>query len=391
LKTNNQLIKILPVAAFIFLAIVLVSNASIKTAGAQSAFQTWNMVVISGSGSHSGTLNVLSTGDFTSSGFTGSTSQGTYDISIEGYMSGSTISFTETASYDGGNGYIYASGDGSLNSDFPSATYASGTMSGTITDPYGERSFSMDWTATKTSGESGSGGQDTLDSSYFMDTMLPFLAIGVVSICVVGVILVVRHTVVSKQAKSGLQMQASMGPYRKDAPPQMRQTHPTGPQYGQPNPPPPMQDTVIPPPITMDNGIPITGTGASVVPPDLGGLPFLNGVWGPDRVNLTWGTPQFDPSKYALLGYDISQQTFGPTSTAAQSISIGRLPAGSNATNIQPFNQTYRWNTGGDIAGYRVDPVFAHITPQGQVTSQFHYGGLGIRIGQPFGTFGVGP
>jgi hypothetical protein len=67
---------------------------------------------------------------------------------------------------------------------------------------------------------------------------------------------------------------------------------------------------------------------------------------------------------------------------------IGRAPAGVNQTNIQPINQTYRWNTGGDIAGYRVDPVYGQLNGNGQIISQFRSGGLSIRMGQPSGILG---
>jgi hypothetical protein len=75
-----------------------------------------------------GTINVQSNGDFTSSGFTGSTPSGSYPISVEGFMSGTTVSLTLTASYDSGNGQINGYGEGTLNEKFPSATSASGTI-----------------------------------------------------------------------------------------------------------------------------------------------------------------------------------------------------------------------------------------------------------------------
>jgi len=100
------------------------------------------------------------------------------------------------------------------------------------------------------------------------------------------------------------------------------------------------------------------------------------------KATLAWGTPQFDWLKYVLLGYDISQMTYGPASTAAQDILLFRTPSGSNATIIQPFNQTYRWNTSGDIGGFRVDPVYGELSPQGQVGPSFRYGGSSIRVGQ---------
>ena len=164
---TNKITKILLATRIVVLSVILVIAVPIHTVAAQSTFQTWNMVVTSESGSHSGTLNVLSTGDFTSTGFTGSTSQGSYDISEVGTMSGSSITFTETASYDSGNGYIYGSGDGTLNAAFPYATTASGTISGTISDPLGDRSYSLSFTATKTSGGSGNGGISTSGSDIF--------------------------------------------------------------------------------------------------------------------------------------------------------------------------------------------------------------------------------
>ena len=380
-------------ALIIILSSFLIFSLSIHTVGAQS-YQTWSVTVSSSGGSHTGTLNVDSNGDFTASGFTGSSSSGTYTIYVNGYMSGSSISFTESASYDGGSGQISGNGDGTLNAQFPSATYASGTISGTISDPLGTRSFTMSFTASKTSGGGGGGGGGDIFSGGIDDTTL--VIAGAVSIVfVVLVVSVARGSAASRKAKERQRMQASMGPMHHQAPPQMRESHPRNYQYGQPNPPTIQGSTIqggmIPPPISMDNGIPITGQGASVAPIELGSLPFLNALWEPGKASLSWGTPQFDQSKYALLGYDLYQQTYGPTNTAAQSILMGRVPPGTNGTVVQPFNQTYQWNTGGDVAGFRVDPVFGQLNGQGQVVNQFHFGGLGVKVGQPFGTFGVGP
>ncbi len=115
------------------------------------------MTVNSGGSSYSGTLYVDSNGDFTSSGFRGSTPSGSYTINVEGYFVGSTMYVTESASYDSGGGEIYGSGQGDLNADFPAATYASGSISGTISDGLGARSFTVTFTATRTSG-GGNGG-----------------------------------------------------------------------------------------------------------------------------------------------------------------------------------------------------------------------------------------
>ncbi len=40
---------------------------------------------------------------------------------------------------------------------------------------------------------------------------------------------------------------------------------------------------------------------------------------------------------------------------------VDRLGSESRYWN-GPFNQTYRWNSGGDIQGYRVDALFKEIS-----------------------------
>ena len=372
-KEVKNLIKI---SLFVIFAI----SISIPLAYAES-YQTWSMVVTSNSGSYYGTLNVDSDGYFTASGFTGHTDSGTYSISVEGYMSGTYISFTESASYSGG--YISGTGEGTLNAAFPSATSASGTISGTISDPLGTRSFSMSFTATKTGGGDGSFELGGTPVSWAIAAI-----VGIFVFSAIAAAISHNHSVQKKR-----QMQASMGPIRQEAPVQWRSSRPMNPQYGTPDSPymqtpsTGIQGSLTPSPITMDNGVLITGQGASVEPQ---WLPWLTANWAPDAVTLNWTEPQFDRSRYVLLGYDISQQTYGPTSTAAQSIFRGRVPPNSTSTTI-PFNQTYQWNTNGDIAGFRVDPVFGQITPQGQISQPFRTGGIGIRIGEPFGTFGIGP
>ena len=368
----------------ILLTSIVIFTVFAFTVKAQSTFQTWEMVATTEGGSYSGTLNVQSDGDFTSSGFTGSTPSGSYPIDVEGLMSGTSVSLTITAYYDSGNGQIYGSGDGTLNAKFPSATYASGTISGTISDPLGARSFSMSWTATRTSGGSGGGGGLGLFNGDSTVAFVPFIIAGAVGIALVGVsVAVVKFS----KAKRRQRMQNVLDNKKNKEIVQWRESHPRNYQYQQPPPPetqtsPGIQGSLNPQPITSDQGVPITGEGISVVPPWLGTLPFLNGVWEPGRATLTWGTPQFDRSKYVLLGYDISQITYGPASTAAQDILLFRAAPGSNATIIQPFNQTYRWNTSGDIGGFRVDPVYGELNPQGQVGAQFRYGGSSIRVGQ---------
>jgi len=112
----------------------------------QSTVQIWEIVDETG---HAATLTVDSNGNFSGSGWVGSTPSGTYDIPItNGVMSGTTMSFRTSASYESGQGTITGTGSGTLNEPFPFAKSASGVWSGTISDPLGTRNFSIKWTAT---------------------------------------------------------------------------------------------------------------------------------------------------------------------------------------------------------------------------------------------------
>ena len=114
-----------------------------------STVQIWEIVDEAG---HTAILTVDSNGNFTGSGWVGKTPSGSYDIPItNGIMSGTSMSFHTSASYDGGQGTISGIGSGRLNEPFPFATSASGVWSGTISDPLGTRNFSVKWTATKVS------------------------------------------------------------------------------------------------------------------------------------------------------------------------------------------------------------------------------------------------
>ena len=68
-------------ALIIFLMSLAIFPIFVCTVKAQSTFQTWEMAATVEGGSYSGTINVQSNGDFTSSGFTGSTPSGSYPIS----------------------------------------------------------------------------------------------------------------------------------------------------------------------------------------------------------------------------------------------------------------------------------------------------------------------
>jgi hypothetical protein len=311
-------------------------------------------------------------------------------------MSGSAITFTETASYDGGNGYIYGNGVGTLNAAFPGATSASGTISGTISDPLGDRSYSMDFTATLTSGQSNNGGASNSGSDFFSSLGAAFGATGA-NVAVMGALILAGCIAFPIAMIGGIAVvkrkRRRSGSTQKSKGAKLPYSHPTG--YTVSPPPPPAQSNTFGPSADTigPGGVSIGGPGASVGSPPLGALSFLNGDWlTPGQVTLSWDKPSYDPTKYNLVGYDVYQQTYVATSTSPTSIQIGSTPTlGPNTTQTtQPFIQTYNHSTGGNIVGYRVNPVFQEITPQG-LGPTFHSGGIGIRVGQPYGTLGVGP
>ena len=88
----------------------------------------------------------------------------------------------------------------------------------------------------------------------------------------------------------------------------------------------------------------------------------LRSAWQPGQVNLSWERPPFDPEKFELMGYEVIRLEFDGSNTVASRgppVQLGPDSTGCTA----PYNQTYRWNTGGDIEGYRVDALFRDLHP----------------------------
>jgi hypothetical protein len=305
------------------------------------------------------------------------------EISVEG----SSNRFSGSVDDWGGVSFTGPSPEGTLTATFTGTIDSDGSGSGSWTDGINRGN----WYVTRT------GGGDLDFGSIDPVAAGVALAAGII---VFAVIYGAYKNNVAKRKSGQTQSIAPKGSLK--LPHRYPETRPVNPQYSQPpspsglqGPGEPVTDGVsvdalgnpLPPPIDMDNGTPIYEGRPMVAPVDMGSLPFLNATWQPGLASLEWQTPQFDSSKYRLVGYDISQQMYGPNSTAPQSINLTRLGPNANNVNITPFNQTYNWSTGGDTAGFRVDPVFQQIGAPGQ----FHSGGLGVRVGEPFGTFGVGP
>jgi hypothetical protein len=107
---------------------------------------------------------------------------------------------------------------------------------------------------------------------------------------------------------------------------------------------------VPPPPRSPPTGI---STQAQGLPDRLN----LRSEWANQRVSISWNELQYDGSRYELQGFEITQLYFDGSSTSANRTIVDRLGPESRNWN-GPFNQTYRWNSGGDIQGYRVDALF---------------------------------
>ena len=101
--------------------------------------------------------------------------------------------------------------------------------------------------------------------------------------------------------------------------------------------------------------------GLDVAPSGLPDRLVVQSSWGNGRVDLAWESLQYDPERYELVGYEIVRLRYDGTSTAPSRSVMERLPPGSSGWT-GPFEQTYRWNTGGDLEGYRVDALFRDLS-----------------------------
>jgi len=88
----------------------------------------------------------------------------------------------------------------------------------------------------------------------------------------------------------------------------------------------------------------------------------LRSAWQAGQVDLSWERPPFDPEKYELMGYEVTQLFYDGSSTVPSRGAPVRFGPDSTGCTA-PFDQTYRWNTGGDVNGYRVDALFRDLHP----------------------------
>ena len=106
--------------------------------------------------------------------------------------------------------------------------------------------------------------------------------------------------------------------------------------------------------------------GLGVAPSGLPDRLVLQSSWVGGRANLAWERPVFDPGRYDLVGYEIVRLRYDGTDTAPGRAVVDRLPPESPGWT-GPFEQSYRWNTGGDLEGYRVDALFRDLGDSSRV------------------------
>ncbi len=129
-----------------------------------------------------------------------------------------------------------------------------------------------------------------------------------------------------------------------------------GPGVAQPN--------NLPPFIGMGGGgAPMTGQGARVGGDLFPRLETLFGNRTATGMDLWWEPPRFNPETEQLVGYRVYGYIWGPNSTQPVQTLLTNPPWPPNVTRgTATFPQTYRFSTGGDIDGFRVEPLFRRLT-----------------------------
>ncbi len=113
-------------------------------------------------------------------------------------------------------------------------------------------------------------------------------------------------------------------------------------------------------------------SGEVTVEPTMSSSLKLDAVWSKGQVDLKWDRPQFESASFKLDGYVVSSMNYGPSNTAASKNLIEVLPP-NRMEWAGRLEQTYRWNTQGDVQGYVVDAILHQHTSTGTIQT--------IRIG----------
>jgi len=267
-----------------------------------------------------------------------------------GVISSNPSAFSGTVDSSGSVRYTGPSPYGGT-ATFTGTISSDGTGSGTYVDGQGLRGS---WAVSRTSG----GGSNYI--SLFYDFIYTFSFIGELlglsgrMAAIVGtaitmaagiiVVTVAYASATTRGSKSEKYPGLRRGEYHASQPSESPRTQGAPPSTIGIPPPPPSPPIGI---TTPTNGLPDRLN--------------LRSDWANQRVSLSWNELQYDSARYELEGFEVTRLYFDGSSTSANRMIADRLGPDSRYWN-GPFNQTYRWNTGGDIQGYRVDAIFKEIT-----------------------------
>ena len=256
-----------------------------------------------------------------------------------GVISSNPTALSGTVDSSGNVHFTGPSPYGSPTATFTGVIYSDGTGKGTYTDSQGLQGA---WSVTRVSG----GGMDfvgllmdVMDSFAFIGEYLGFTGVTASSVGTAAVITGFVFFVVLVTSAGSSRGSMRRGEYHADQPDMPPREHGA-----------PASTIGVPPPPQSPP------TGVSVQPPGLPDTLNLRARWG-RKILLDWKHPKYDKKLFELYGYEVIQLRYDGLSTAPTEVLMERLsPRSSNwRTNV---NQTYQWNTQGDIAGYRVDALF---------------------------------
>ncbi len=134
-------------------------------------------------------------------------------------------------------------------------------------------------------------------------------------------------------------------------------------QVSQPASPGATQETSAPVGIRQNSHV-LEDFGKVSVDPSLPALLDLSAAWAKGSVTLAWKPPAFDAGVYRLDGYAVSAMQYGPGGAGPVKVPVARLQPGVTQW-AGPFNQTYKFSTGGDIEGYTVEALLSNTLSTG--------------------------
>jgi hypothetical protein len=281
----------------------------------------------------------------------------THDVSAGFIVSNGKI-YSNPAAFSGSvnsNGEVHFTGPcpyGDPQATFTGSISSDGTGSGSYSCPYNHAGGN--WAVRKVSG--GSSSTSTADGENPVITFFAGIG-GILGLsesagtnAAIGIVMIVVPAVIGVQALSMVlrKQRAQQGiknPSTK-ANPKLRKQRTLGYTATEAN--PPSQTTEASQPISPGTQA-VAGTGISfdtALPSSLD----LKGKWTKNQVDLQWEPPNIDPSKYQLEGYNVYAMQYGPSSTAPTNVQVAKLPPDTTQWSAR-VNQTYRWNTSGDLDG----------------------------------------